>query len=313
MRIRTPSRIHISLIDLNGSLGRVDGGLGIALEEPHMELRVEPASRVKARGDLAGRAEQAARAFLEHYDIRGGADIEILQSYPQHVGLGSGTQLSLAVARMLARIYGVEAGLEELAYSVGRGGTSGIGTLSFRGGGFILDGGHSFGEKGSFLPSRASGAGPAPLLFRRDFSWPLALIFPRKEVRVSGRKEVDIFQEFCPIEGREVERLSRIILMQLLPSLVEGDVVTFGKALNFIQKVGFKAIELSLQPREVREVLERAQGASYGAGLSSFGPVIYSLVEERAKLEEAVGESAEKIIYTRANNMGARVYEDGQV
>ncbi|MDG6251663.1 chorismate pyruvate-lyase family protein, partial [Methanocalculus sp.] len=34
--VDTPSRLHIGLIDLNGSIGRVDGGVGITLDRPHL-------------------------------------------------------------------------------------------------------------------------------------------------------------------------------------------------------------------------------------------------------------------------------------
>lgn len=41
MIIRAPSRIHMSLIDLNGSYRRVDGGIGLALADPQFVLEVE--------------------------------------------------------------------------------------------------------------------------------------------------------------------------------------------------------------------------------------------------------------------------------
>ena len=41
MIIKAPSRIHMSLIDLNGSYRRVDGGIGLALADPQFVLEVE--------------------------------------------------------------------------------------------------------------------------------------------------------------------------------------------------------------------------------------------------------------------------------
>ena len=38
LRVRSCSRVHLSLIDLNASLGRVDGGVGLTLEEPYIEV-----------------------------------------------------------------------------------------------------------------------------------------------------------------------------------------------------------------------------------------------------------------------------------
>ena len=37
-QIITPSRLHMGLIDLNGQLGRVDGGFGMALDFPRFVI-----------------------------------------------------------------------------------------------------------------------------------------------------------------------------------------------------------------------------------------------------------------------------------
>ena len=41
MIIRAPSRLHMSLIDLNGSYKRIDGGIGLALSDPQFVLESE--------------------------------------------------------------------------------------------------------------------------------------------------------------------------------------------------------------------------------------------------------------------------------
>ena len=41
MIIKTPSRLHMTLIDLNGSYGRFDGGIGLTLNNPHFVLESE--------------------------------------------------------------------------------------------------------------------------------------------------------------------------------------------------------------------------------------------------------------------------------
>ena len=57
-----------------------------------------------------------------------------------------------------------------------------------------------------------------------------------------------IFPKECPVPLREVEKLSHVILMQLLPALFENDIVTFGKSIDAIQELGFKKREVELQP-----------------------------------------------------------------
>ena len=51
-----------------------------------------------------------------------------------------------------------------------------------------------------------------------------------------------MFQEYCPIPLVEVEKLTHILLMMMMPAVVEGDLDDFGQAVNLIQGVGFKKI-----------------------------------------------------------------------
>lgn len=312
MKIIAPSRIHMSLIDLNGSLGRVDGGIGLALESPSISINAQESMDIRVRGPMSDRAEDAVRKVKSYLNVEGGIDLEIESSYPQHIGLGSGTQVSLASASIFARMHDLDVGTVELAEIVGRGGTSGIGMAAFDRGGFILDGGHSRKVKKDFLPSAASLAPPPPILARYDFpDWKILLAIPKEKFVYSGKEEVNIFQKYCPIPDGEVRKLSRIILMGVLPSILERDVETFGKCINTIQGVGFKKIEVGLQSDSVREILSFCQENSFCAGLSSFGPVVYSFLDEDRDLVNLLRErqDIEEIIITKANNKGA-VIED---
>jgi len=305
VRLKTPSRVHITLIDLNGRLGRVDGGVGLALEEPSMVVSAERARGLSVEGGQEERAREAARRMLSALGVEGGVRVRVESSYPPHIGLGSGTQLMLAVGKVIAELYGRKLSARRIAEIMGRGGTSGIGVAAFERGGFLLDGGHSMSEKKGFFPSSASRAPPAPLLARHRFpSWRIALVMPKGRV-IQGAREVGIFQERCPIPVREVRKLSHLILMKMLPALVERDISSFGESVNAIQALGFKKIEVALQTERVRKLLRACQRHSYGAGLSSFGPSIYCLPYSEEELLNAVGREA-KVVFTRANNQGAR-------
>ena len=71
------------------------------------------------------------------------------RALPAHAGLGSGTQLALAVARALAELHGVTTDAAALARAVGRTRRSAIGTWTFAGGGLVLEGGRRRKAKGS--------------------------------------------------------------------------------------------------------------------------------------------------------------------
>ena len=295
VQVETPSRLHFTLIDLHGGLGRVDGGVGVALETPGWKITVEPASEgLQVEGcpyAEASEVRELALKFFKQYPARQPLKIKVSQGVPRHVGLGSRTQLALGVAASLASFLQVEAPVRFLAQLMGRGGTSGIGVAAFEAGGVIVDGGHTFGPKGqkqSFLPSRFSKAPPPPVLARyyppEDWFWVVAV--PPKVKGAHGFREAEIFQKSCPLPRGEVEKVSRIVLMKLMPGLAEADIEAVGEALNLIQKVGFKKIEVRLAGRLPSRLMKLflEQGA-YGSGLSSFGPAVYALASGRKQAE----------------------------
>jgi beta-ribofuranosylaminobenzene 5'-phosphate synthase len=203
----------------------------------------------------------------------------------------------------------------DIAKITGRGGTSGIGIGSFEYGGFLIDGGHSFGEgrdKDDFRPSSASkGVKPASIIFRHDFDWDVILIIPKGE-HVYGKKEVDIFKRYCPIPLNEVEKICHLVLMKMMPAIVEKKMEDFGDVVNKLQYLGFKKIELSLQSQIVKHLIDELHKTAY-AGLSSFGPTVYAVGDKNLILDTAndifdcYGVDGE-IIMTKANNVGYRVW-----
>lgn len=309
LKITTPSRLHITLIDMNASIGRVDGGIGLTLDEPVISIKAEKSDTIEITGNSEHleRMRNSAALLLPE---GAGIHIRIEKDYPSHVGLGSGTQAALAAGMAVNNIYNLGLSVYDLAIKVGRGGTSGIGVAAFEKGGFILDGGHKFSEKKAFLPSAASKLPPAPVLLRKDVpDWDIVVAIPEQK-GASSKKEVNIFREKCPIPLQEVEKLSHIILMQMLPALAEEDIVTFGKSINSIQEIGFKKREVELQPvsRELMEALR--DGGAYGTGMSSFGPTVYAFGEDAGNLEkistEFLGEKG-RVFTTKARNKGARI------
>jgi beta-ribofuranosylaminobenzene 5'-phosphate synthase len=309
LKITTPSRLHLALIDMNASIGRVDGSIGLTLDEPVIKISARRSDIVEITGksEHIERMEKSAKALLPAGE---GIQISIEKDYPTHIGLGSGTQASLAAGMAANKLYDLGFSIYEVAVKVGRGGTSGIGVAAFEKGGFILDGGHKFSEKKAFLPSAASRLPPAPVLVRRDFpDWDIMVAVPEQK-GASHTNELNIFQKICPVPLQEVEKLSHLILMQLLPSLAEEDIVTFGKSINAIQELGFKKREIELQPvsKELMQVL-RENGAN-GAGMSSFGPTVYAIGEDADYLKKIakdfLGGNGEVFI-TKARNEGARI------
>ena len=337
--VTSPSRLHFGLIDLNGELGRVDGGIGVALNEPSLKIEVS------AVGEGGSGSRNGSR--------NGKYRVKILKSLPSHVGLGSRTQLSLSVAKAISvlenqdrtRDRDRERNAAELAKQVGRGGTSGIGTAAFENGGFILDGGHAFqrGEEGSegegsegggkgfktsFLPSSASKVPPPPVLFQHPLpeDWFFVVAIPGVQRGAHGVEEVEIFRRCCPIKREEVEKICRLVLVRILPAVLENDLNTFAASLTGLQTVGFKKIEVGLQHEKIKELFGffDAHPHALGYGMSSFGPATYAVVEGERRAEELAAATKEFldekgkgdrkregarafVTYSNANNSGSEV------
>ena len=217
----------------------------------------------------------------------------------------------MSTGKLITEHIGQEANGYTLGKITGRGGTSGIGVFAFDYGGFIVDGGHSRKEKTSFLPSSASKASPPQLFGRYEFpdEWGVLLVILKSDVSVNGQKEVNIFQEYCPIDRNEVELYSHLIFMNMIPFLLEKDLPCFGNIINKIQTIGFKNIEIKLQSDNIKKLMAKlTEIGAYAVGMSSFGPTVYSFYDKTNKhivqeIKDYVGDDG-IVITTKAQNHG---------
>ena len=324
MYIKSPSRLHLALIDMNGSYGRLDGGIGLTIQNPNFILYGENAEKGITvefgdefqfddviKEEYEKKVKSAADKVINHFDVDEGFYFRVDKGYLTHSGLGSGTQISLSTAKIITESIGQDYTGHALGKIVGRGGTSGIGVFAFDYGGFIVDGGHSLKEKSSFLPSSASKASPPQLFARYDFpeEWNVLIVILKSDNSVNGQKEVNIFQEYCPIPRHDAELSSHLIFMNLIPFLLEKDLPCFGNIINKIQTLGFKNIEVSLQSDNIKNLMKKLREVgAYGVGMSSFGPTVYSIFDKTNKhivdeIKEYVGDDG-IVFTTKAQNHG---------
>ncbi len=274
--VEAPARLHFGVLDLAGRLGRCFGGLGAAIPCPSLRIEATIANQLTAEGPDAERALEFAGRFLAYHHLTGGTHLRVHRAIPSHSGLGSGTQLGLAVARALSDLYGLPGDVIELARATGRGKRSAIGTWAFALGGFIVEGGRR-PESGSIAPLLAR--------FTIPGTWRYVVAVPAGGRGLSGEAETKAFEELPRPSDREVERVSHLVLMQLLPSLVEGDLPSFGDALSQVQRItgGWFAAQQGgvFAPGLTEQLINRmAEWGAYGVGQSSWGPAAYGLVAE---------------------------------
>jgi beta-ribofuranosylaminobenzene 5'-phosphate synthase len=234
--------------------------------------------------------------------------IEVASAIPSHAGLGSGTQLALAVGAALLALEGIERTPSDIAALLDRGARSAIGLAAFDTGGFIVDGGRGTADR---LP---------PILMRSDFpdAWRILLIIDPRATGVHGEAEATAFADLPPLPKADADHVCRLVLMQLAPALLESDIAAFGGAVSQIQSIigGYFAAAQGGGPWASPAVGRIAQQlkatGAFGIGQSSWGPTGIAFAPSKeiadrlydSSIEAARAEGLE-ILIAKGRNRGA--------
>jgi beta-ribofuranosylaminobenzene 5'-phosphate synthase len=324
IEVRTCARLHLGLLDSNGGHGRLYGSIGLAVNQPRLLLRAEPAESLIVEGLEIDRVTAYARRFIQRYGVPAGARLNLIAGIPAHVGLGSGTQIALAVGTALARLSGLRLSIGEIAVAAGRGLRSGIGIATFQRGGFVLDGGHHVAASSSIETGnpRPENDGIPPILFHHPVprGWHFVTAISGSGQGISGERENSAFSRLPEAAPEMAERISRLLLMKMMPALIENDIATFGQALTEIQQlVGDCFAEVQggrySNPLAGRLIDFLLSNGAAGAGQSSWGPAVYGLIEGQGRARRLAKEvqlflknsGGGQVFCVRPQNRGATV------
>jgi beta-ribofuranosylaminobenzene 5'-phosphate synthase len=319
IRVTTGSRLHFGLLNVGAPVpsGRRFGSVGMMVKAPGVHLTVSRAPTWCARGPLAERALVVARRFQESIAPHPVPPQQIIveKAAPEHAGLGTGTQLALAVARALALAGGLtDLSTEDLSQRVGRGFRSAVGVHGFERGGFLVDAG-----KGEYDTL-------APLVARIRFpeDWPIVLILPVAEQGLHGSPERQAFEQLLtrPLVPAHTDALCRLVLLGLLPALLEHNLAAFGEALHeFNARAGepFAAVQggTYASPRVAELVTWLRQQGVAGTGQSSWGPTVFAVAGDEdqanhlaASIRRRFPTGPGQVLVTEAANEGAAVVDN---
>lgn len=290
--VKTSGRLHMGFFDLHGGLGRKFGSIGLSLNEPSLVINLKPSKILKVTGDtivpknLIIKASDIAQGLLAKFKINESVELDILQHIPEHAGLGSGTQLALAIGAAINRLFHLNLDTPQIAELTGRGGRSGIGIAAFDHGGLLIDGGR--------VSSQAMGASTIPPLLARYVlpeQWRILLIFDVSQPGVHGEQEKIAFNELPVFPENLAAHLCRHVLMQAMPALVEQDLAAFGRSIQELQThVGdyfAPAQGGRYASKAVGEVLAYLGNAGVSCyGQSSWGPTGFAVLEDSLVAEK---------------------------
>jgi beta-RFAP synthase len=284
--VEAPARLHMGFLDMGAALGRRFGSVGVGINEIATRIHLTAASRLSATGPDADRAVRMAEKLATQLGRPLPATLQIEAAVPNHSGLGSGTQLALAVGAGLSRLYGLNLAPREVAAIIGRGARSGIGIAVFEQGGLIVDGGR--GKRTSVPPVIARLAIPS--------EWRFIIILDDSDQGLHGPAELQAFKALPEFPAAEAARLCHLLMMRGLPAVAEADIEQFGAVITALQcSVGDHFAPAQggrFTSPPVREALDflAARGA-VGIGQSSWGPTGFCLTDSPSNAQAWVVEA----------------------
>jgi beta-ribofuranosylaminobenzene 5'-phosphate synthase len=267
--VTAPARLHLGFLDLNGGLGHRFGSIGLSIDRFRTRIMVGTTPPPQVDGPEHDRARRHLETMKQILGVRGAYRLEVRETAPAHAGLGSGTQLALAIAAGMRRLHDLPLDTRGDAIRLARGMRSGAGVALFDAGGLVVDGGRS-----------VDSATVAPVISRMVFpeSWRVLVVLDPSRKGVHGPDESAAFTALPTFPDAEADHLCRLLVMQILPALADGDFAGFCRGINEVQtRLGAYFAPLQGGSRFTSpdvaaaiEVLER-EGA-LGAGQSSWGP-----------------------------------------
>ena len=281
------------------------------VERPGLRLEISDAEQFTSRGPLAARATAFASRWAEFHRLTLPAcQVIVREAPPEHVGLGTGTQLALSVAAGLNARYGLPTQSPlELAISVGRGQRSAVGTYGFAHGGLIVEQGKVAGELVSPLDCRVS----------LPEDWRFVLIRPIEQIGLSGDEEAQAITSLAAISDSIHAQLVAEAREHLVPAAATADFADFAASLYrygnlagqcFSNRQGgpYNGPVLTALVERVRQL------GHEGVGQSSWGPTLFVVTQSQSAAQELTRQLAAEAAFgpldttiTPPCNTGARI------
>ncbi|HEX4128765.1 MAG TPA: hypothetical protein VHZ24_01895 [Pirellulales bacterium] len=296
VRVRAASRLHFGMFSFGHPAVRQFGGVGVMIAPPELELAVSASPTIEIFGPMAERA----RLVVQQLEQRGWfpsserCRIEIVAAPAPHVGLGSGTQLALAIATGIDALVDSSHSLEATVRAVGRGRRSSIGTHGFFSGGLVIDPGKLQANE---IPEPIVRVGLPE-------AWRFVLMRSTDAAGLSGEAEQRAFGALPAVPIDRTAQLCQRALLELAPAAVTAEFPAFSEALGafgrlagecFASQQGGRYASVAALP-----LLDAAERLGVqGVAQSSWGPTVAALLPDAASAEHFAAAVEGKIGHER--------------
>jgi beta-ribofuranosylaminobenzene 5'-phosphate synthase len=279
VRVTTTARLHMGFFDLTGSVGRRFGGIGLAIDAPCTQVQVKESKDLIIDAKNCKNVTNIVEKLIKSFNLSKSFSVEVLQNIPEHAGLGSGTQMALAIGTALNHLFALNLSTTQIAAAAMRGKRSGIGIGAFVQGGFLLDAGKHTDKNDEDIPAIV-----ARHIFPAD--WCVLLVMDAAHTGVHGAEELVAFQALKPATSS----LRIMVDEHMLPAMQRADLLAFGEYMQQLQAYNgdyFAPIQGGRYASvDVAQALDWLQSKGVACvGQSSWGPTGFAILETRQQAE----------------------------
>ena len=289
VEVITSARLHMGFYHLCGEISKF-GSLGMRLNAPSTHITLVKSNKMLIDASNRESVTTIVKILVDALNIKPNFSLIMHDSIPAHTGLGSGTQLALALGAGLNQLFNLDISLAQIASVAKRGKRSGIGLAAFERGGVIVDSGVIDDE----LPQIA---------LRQAFpdNWRVLLVTDSASIGVHGKAELQAFKQLKPAQNS----LQDMVFNYMIPALQRSDLLAFGSYMQDLQAYNgeyFAPVQGGhYASRDVAEVLAWLQNNGAPCmGQSSWGPTGFAILSS-AEHAESLKNQAQLAFASKAN------------
>ncbi|HXW99459.1 MAG TPA: GHMP kinase [Methanomicrobiales archaeon] len=288
--VKAPARIHLTVLDMNRfAPGRPGGGgVGFAVQ---VYCTAEVTCTPK-EVTIDYNREPILRHFVEVFrttvGYRGGFRIKARDHEYKHVGMGSTSTITIAVANGMNAALGSPLTQDELRLLMGNN--------------FVeetADGNVTFAFETGVGPAVSTHGGMAvmgdelALVYHHPFAEGknVFIVIPTSEISSAGEKEFELLMNRArDLDYKDRDLKCHMVMMDLIPAIERGDVKRAGDVIWEIEFRGSKRAEVEHHGFRIYQYMAKLREAGFGfVGMSSVGPTIAVITDrDRKAVEKAI-------------------------
>ncbi|AIY63943.1 beta-ribofuranosylaminobenzene 5'-phosphate synthase family protein [Pseudoalteromonas piratica] len=289
--IKVPLRLHFNLIALHECQYRRNGGFGLAVDSGFM-LKGKRSNKISFEGEYNELSKTIEKVTIKleqiskELSLLSGIKISLIEPPKPHIGLGSGTALTLASIEALLIVNNYEYDHNTIQKLSGRGGTSGVGIHSYFTGGMVFDTGVPPENRPHNPSSYVEPISIPTLLFKKDYPFgDIRFLYPCEQFKNFGNLEADFFEENTPISKSASLEACYNTFFMVAAALADKQILTFSKAVDAIRKTAWKMAEIQHCGSKIQNIFTSLEEKGVqGTSMSSMGPGIF--IVSKGKSEE---------------------------